>query len=57
LKNMGDEQNRFNFTGALYKEEEWFVSLCLDLDVASQGRTAGELTSGRGKTLTYADQT
>ena len=42
LKIMSSEQNRFNFTGALYKEEKWFVSLCLDLDVASQGRTARE---------------
>jgi predicted RNase H-like HicB family nuclease len=35
-------QNRFDFTGALYKEGKWFVALCLDVDVASQGRTARE---------------
>ena len=39
---MRDGQNRFDFTGALYKEGKWFVSLCLDVDVASQGRTARE---------------
>jgi predicted RNase H-like HicB family nuclease len=39
---MSDDQNRFDFTGALFKEGKWFVSLCLDVDVASQGRTARE---------------
>jgi len=39
---MENGQNRFDFVGALYKEGKWFVSLCLDVDVASQGRTARE---------------
>jgi predicted RNase H-like HicB family nuclease len=39
---MGEGPNRFDFVGALYKEEKWFVALCLDVDVASQGRTARE---------------
>jgi predicted RNase H-like HicB family nuclease len=39
---MRDGRNRFDFTGAFYKEGKWFVSLCLDVDVASQGRTARE---------------
>ena len=39
---MRDGRNRFDFAGALYKEGKWFVSLCLDVDVASQGRTARE---------------
>lgn len=34
--------NQFEFVGAIFKESEWFVSLCLDLDVASQGRTVRE---------------
>jgi predicted RNase H-like HicB family nuclease len=32
--------HRLEFTGAIFKEDKWFVSLCLELDVASQGRTA-----------------
>jgi predicted RNase H-like HicB family nuclease len=39
---MDNRQNRFDFIGALYKEGKWFVSLGLDVDVASQGRTARE---------------
>ena len=39
---MANHSNRFQFTGALFKEHGAFVSLCLDLDVASQGKTARE---------------
>jgi predicted RNase H-like HicB family nuclease len=39
---MKNGSNQFEFTGAIFKEGKWFVSLCLDLDVASQGRTARE---------------
>jgi predicted RNase H-like HicB family nuclease len=35
-------ENHFEFTGAIFKEGRWFVSLCLDLDVASQGKTVRE---------------
>jgi predicted RNase H-like HicB family nuclease len=39
---MRDGRNRFEFTGAIFKEGKWYVSLCLELDVASQGRTVRE---------------
>jgi predicted RNase H-like HicB family nuclease len=39
---MKHDQNHFEFTGALYREGRYFVSLCLELDVASQGRSAKE---------------
>ena len=39
---MKSHQNHFEFTGAIFKEAKWYVSLCLELDVASQGRTIRE---------------
>jgi predicted RNase H-like HicB family nuclease len=30
------------FSGTVWREGEWFVSQCLDVDVASQGRTEEE---------------
>ena len=39
---MKNDPNHFEFTGAIFKEGKWYVSLCLDLDVASQGRTPRE---------------
>ena len=39
MRNMIKQQNHFEFTGAIFREGKCFVSLCLDLDVASQGRT------------------
>jgi predicted RNase H-like HicB family nuclease len=39
---MKDTQNHFEFTAAVFEEGGQFVSLCLDLDVASQGRTLRE---------------
>ncbi len=39
---MKSHANNFEFTGAVFREGPWFVSLCLDLDVASQGRTVRE---------------
>jgi predicted RNase H-like HicB family nuclease len=42
MRNMTKQQNHFEFTGAVFRESKWFVSLCLDLDVASQGRTLRE---------------
>jgi predicted RNase H-like HicB family nuclease len=39
---MKNSQNQFEFTGVIFKEGRWYVSLCLDLDVASQGRTVRE---------------
>ena len=35
-------QNCFEFTGAIFKEGKQFVSLCLEVDVASQGRSVRE---------------
>ena len=39
---MGNSQNHFEFTAGVFKEGNQFVSVCLDLDVASQGRTIRE---------------
>lgn len=39
---MKTNQNQFEFTGVILREDRWFVSLCLELDVASQGRSPGE---------------
>lgn len=39
---MSNNDNAFEFIGALFKEGDQFVSLCLDLDVASQGATVRE---------------
>jgi predicted RNase H-like HicB family nuclease len=36
---MKSNATHFEFTGAIFKEGRWFVSLCLDVDVASQGKT------------------
>lgn len=35
-------QNHFEFTGAVFREGKAFVSVCLELDVASQGATQRE---------------
>jgi len=43
MRNMIKQQNHFEFIGAIFREGKWFVSLCLDLDVASQGRTMREV--------------
>lgn len=39
---MKNNQNQFEFTGVIFREGRWFVSLCLELDVASQGRSPRE---------------
>jgi predicted RNase H-like HicB family nuclease len=39
---MMNDQNHFEFTGAIFREGKQYVSLCLDLDVASQGRSVHE---------------
>ncbi len=31
-----------NFTAILHKEDEWYVSFCPELDIASQGKTIEE---------------
>ncbi len=35
-------KNNFTFTGVIVKEDKGFSSLCLELDVASQGETIRE---------------
>lgn len=37
-----ENHNHFEFTGAIIKEGKRYVSLCLELDVASQGRSIHE---------------
>ncbi|MGQ0773711.1 MAG: type II toxin-antitoxin system HicB family antitoxin [Pseudonocardiales bacterium] len=34
-----------NFTAAIHQEEDWYVAQCLEVDVASQGRTIPEALS------------
>jgi predicted RNase H-like HicB family nuclease len=41
-KYMNDRRNKVQFTGALFREGRRVVSLCLELDVASQGKTSRE---------------
>jgi predicted RNase H-like HicB family nuclease len=36
------KNDRFVFTNAIFKENKSYFSLCLDLDIASQGRTIDE---------------
>lgn len=33
---------KFTFTTAIHKEGKWFVAQCIELGVATQGRTAAE---------------
>lgn len=42
---MRNHPNHFEFTGAIFKEGRQFVSLCLEVDVASQGHTVREAKS------------
>ena len=39
---MSKDQNHFGFTGGIFREGKWFVALCLEVDVASQGSTVRE---------------
>jgi predicted RNase H-like HicB family nuclease len=39
---MKNSPNQFEFTGVIFREGRSFVSLCLELDVASHGRNPGE---------------
>ncbi|MCA1682179.1 MAG: type II toxin-antitoxin system HicB family antitoxin [Actinobacteria bacterium] len=38
-------------TAALHQEEEWYVAQCLEVDVASQGRTIAEALSNLGEAV------
>jgi len=39
---MANDQNHFEFTGVVFRDGKHIVSLCLEVDVASQGRTLRE---------------
>jgi len=39
---MSGERNGFQFTGAIFREGRHYASLCLEVDVASQGATRRE---------------
>ncbi len=38
-------------TAALHQEEEWYVAQCLEVDVASQGRTIDEALANLGEAV------
>ena len=39
---MKNNQNHFEFTGAVFRDGHHFISLCLELDLASQGESLRE---------------
>jgi predicted RNase H-like HicB family nuclease len=39
---MANDRNHFEFTGLVFRDHSFYVSLCLEVDVASQGRTVRE---------------
>lgn len=39
---MRQNQNHFEFTGVTFRDGRHFVSLCMELDVASQGKDVRE---------------
>lgn len=43
---------RQKFAARVWQEGEWFVSQCLDVEVASQGRTEEEALANLGEALT-----
>lgn len=38
-------------TAALHREEDWFIAQCLEVDVASQGRTIEESLANLAKAV------
>ncbi len=42
MKSFVVYQNRYPFSAAVWREGDWFVSQCLDVDIASQGNTEEE---------------
>jgi predicted RNase H-like HicB family nuclease len=40
------------FTASVWREDEWYVAQCLDVDVASQGRTEREALGNLQDALT-----
>lgn len=41
-----------NFTALVWKEDKWYVARCLEIEVASQGRTKKEAVSNLKEALT-----
>ncbi len=46
-----------NLTAAVHQEEDWYVAQCLEVDVASQGRTITEAISNLAEAVElYLDE-
>jgi predicted RNase H-like HicB family nuclease len=46
-----------NLTAAVHQEEDWYVAQCLEVDVASQGRTIDEALNNLAEAVTlYLDE-
>jgi len=45
------QKQRFEFSAVITKEEKWYVALCPELDVASQGKTVEEALSNLKEAL------
>ena len=46
-----------NFTAAVHQEEDWYVAQCLEVDVASQGRSIPEALSNLAEAVElYLDE-
>jgi predicted RNase H-like HicB family nuclease len=45
------QRHRFEFSAVITKEEKWYVALCPELDVASQGKTIEEALSNLKEAL------
>lgn len=46
-----------NLTAAVHQEEDWYVAQCLEVDVASQGRTIDEALSNLAEAVAlYLDE-
>jgi predicted RNase H-like HicB family nuclease len=45
------QRHRFEFSAVITKEEKWYVALCPELDVASQGKTVEEALSNLKEAL------
>jgi predicted RNase H-like HicB family nuclease len=54
---MAKDQNQLEFTGVLLKDGKRFVSLCLEVDVASQGKTPREAKRMLAEALTMYVET
>ena len=45
------QRQKFEFSAVITKEEKWYVALCPELDVASQGKTVEEALSNLKEAL------